>query len=147
MSEIRPAPIRGVYAEPFWEYVAAEQLRLQQCDHCQRVWFPPGPSCPRCLSRTWRWTPVSGQGDLLSWATFHRQYLPTVPPPYTVVAVALAEGPILIADTSHEPADLQVDMRMRLTYGSAVSTEGDPLTLYHWEPSPSPKRPSLPKRS
>ncbi|MGI4942873.1 MAG: Zn-ribbon domain-containing OB-fold protein, partial [Janthinobacterium lividum] len=32
---------------------------------------------------------------LLSWTTFHRQYLPAFPPPHTVVAIRLEEGPIM----------------------------------------------------
>jgi hypothetical protein len=44
------------------------------------------------------WTPLSGRGTILSWVVFHRQYLPDYPPPYNVVAVQLAEGPIVISN-------------------------------------------------
>ena len=39
-----------------------------------------------------------GQGTILSWEIFHRQYLPAYPAPYNVIAVRLAEGPVMISN-------------------------------------------------
>lgn len=133
---VRPAPRRGIWETPFWEHVSGGKLHLQQCGECEHVWYPPGPACPRCLSSSWTWTAVAGTGELLSWVTFHRQYFPTIPPPYTVAAVALDEGPILIADTGTDPAGLSIGNRMHLVYRAVEDEEGEPFTLYGWEPDP-----------
>jgi uncharacterized OB-fold protein len=67
------------------------------------------------------WTAVSGKGLLLSWTTFHRQYLPAYPAPHTVVAVALNEGPIMIGYA--KPTDvpsLLVGARVEVRYEDHV---------------------------
>lgn len=105
------------YDAPMWESIAAGAMQLQKCDACGTLRYPPGPTCPKCLSTDFKWTPIAGVGRILSWTTFHRQYLPAYPAPHTVVAMQLAEGPIMIG---HVPADqrmrLAVDAPVRMTY-------------------------------
>jgi uncharacterized OB-fold protein len=61
---------------------------------------------------------VSGKARLLSWTTFHRQYLPAYPSPTTCVAVELEEGPIMIANVDAADASkLRVDAPMELIDG------------------------------
>lgn len=129
---IRPAPRRGVYERPFWDYVQQERLHLQRCARCGHVWYPPGPACPSCLSEAWSWKPVSGRGSLLSWATFHRQYFDTLAPPYTIVAAELEEGPILITDLAAPPPSLRIGMRLRLSYAQFETSDGGQMLLYQW---------------
>lgn len=90
--------VKTIYDEPMWESVRARQWALQRCDNCAEFRYPPAPNCPHCLSLNYTWTPLSGRGKILSWVVFHRQYLPDYPPPYNVVAVQLAEGPIVISN-------------------------------------------------
>lgn len=102
-----------------WKSIAAGAMRLQRCASCGRWRYPPGPSCPNCLSVEATWEPVSGRGTLLSWTTFHRQYLPAYPAPTTCVAVALAEGPIMIGNIDQaEVGQLKVDAPVELIYGT-----------------------------
>jgi uncharacterized protein len=105
------------YDAPTWESVAAHATRLQKCDACGTMRYPPGPTCPKCLSTDFTWAPIAGTRRVLSWTTFHRQYLPAYPAPHTVVAVQLAEGPIMIG---HVPGDqrarLAVNAVVRMTY-------------------------------
>jgi len=136
-SDVRPVPRRGVYEAPFWEHVGRRAVHLQVCTDCGHTWYPPGPACPRCLSTRWTWAPIAGDGELLSWVTFHRQYFPTIPPPHTVAAVALDEGPILIADVPSGSDGLSIGARMRLCYRAAEAEDGDPFTLYGWERDPT----------
>ena len=35
----------------FWDGTQAGELRLQRCDACSHVYFPPRPFCPKCASR------------------------------------------------------------------------------------------------
>jgi len=129
---VRPSPRRGVYEQPFWEYVGQRQLHLQRCSKCGQFWYPPGPACPYCMSQKWTWQPVSGHGSLVSWVNFQRQYFPTIPPPYTIVAGELEEGPILITDVAGAVEGLRIGMPLGLTYIDARTAEDEPFTLYQW---------------
>lgn len=139
----RPKPRGGFYDNRFWEFVKAGQVHLQQCSLCGHRWYPPGPACPSCISETWTWEPLAGTGTLLSWVTFNKTYFPSVPAPYTVVAVQTAEGPILLANTTTDPQTLTIGKRMVLRYYEAIDENSEPLTLYGWEPSLAEARPPL----
>jgi uncharacterized OB-fold protein len=106
------------YDAPMWNSIAEHAMRLQRCAVCGRWRYPPGPACPACLSTQATWAPLSGRGRLLSWTTFHRQYLPAYPAPYTCVAVALTEGPIMIGNVDFvETERLAIDAPMEMIYG------------------------------
>ena len=90
---VRPQPRRHGDEGQFWEYVQAKELRLQRCQDCAYVRYPPAPVCPSCLSESSGWERMSGEGALLSWVVFHRRYFSELPPPYMVAAVHLTEGP------------------------------------------------------
>lgn len=105
------------YDAPMWASVAAGAMALQQCRDCRTWRYPPGPACPDCLSTEYAWVPIAGTGRLLSWTTFHRQYLPAYPPPHTVVAMQLSEGPIMVGHVAPALAGrLAVDAPVRMIY-------------------------------
>ncbi|HVV94772.1 MAG TPA: OB-fold domain-containing protein [Hyphomicrobiales bacterium] len=107
------------YDEPMWQSASEGALKLQRCAGCGRFRYPPGPCCPACLSTEATWEAVSGRGRVLSWTTFHRQYLPAYPAPTTCVAVELEEGPIFIANVDAvDAAALRVDAPVELIYGT-----------------------------
>jgi uncharacterized OB-fold protein len=113
-----PEPIMGFYDRPLWKYIRDREMRLQSCSDCRTFRYPPGPGCPNCLSSECEWKPLSGEGTIVSWAVFHRQYLPAYPAPYNVIAVRLAEGPLLISNLECD-APLQgswIGLRVHLTY-------------------------------
>jgi len=130
----RPEPLRGLYFDPFWEFVQQEDLRLQRCDACGEMRYPPAAACPHCLSPDATWTPLAGGGAVLAWAVFHRQYFPELPVPYTVVAVETDEGPIVVGNyvgaDDRRPA---IGERVRLTYEDAAGAAGD-RKIHQWEP-------------
>jgi hypothetical protein len=130
----RPEPLRGLYFDPFWEFVEHEDLRLQKCDACGEMRFPPAAVCPQCLSPSSTWTPLSGRGAVLAWAVFHRQYFPELPVPYTVLAVQAEEGPILVGNYvnagDRRPA---IGAPVRLTYED-VAGESGRRKIHQWEP-------------
>jgi uncharacterized OB-fold protein len=132
---LRPTPMKGVYFDPFWDFVQERQLRVQRCQPCGHHWFPPSAGCPACLSEDWEWVPVTGNGTLVSWAVFHKQYFELLPPPYTIAAVALEEGPILVADVGEGDvsASLVQDEPMRLVYEDASTAAGDEYLIYRWQ--------------
>lgn len=118
MSEIGATPQRilGLYDRQMWDRLNQEErLSLQTCQDCGNMRYPPGPACPRCLSPEFEWRPVAGGAELMSWAIFHKQYLPEYPVPYNVVAIRLDEGPFMVANMIDMPdAGPQIGARLKL---------------------------------
>ena len=106
------------YDATLWDSFAEDRMRLQCCDDCGTFRYPPGACCPQCLSTAATWQPIAGTGRVLSWTTYHRQYLPAYPAPTTVVAAMLDEGEILITNIDpSEVGDLALDRPVRVVYG------------------------------
>jgi hypothetical protein len=125
----------GAYDLPFWNYIDASEFRVQRCDDCGRYRFPPAPCCDQCLSPRFEWSAVSTQGQVRSWVTFHRQYFPSMPPPYTVILAELAEGVVIPADLDGTPEGLRIDKStVSLTFEEASFADGTEGKLYRWRP-------------
>ncbi|MER5626919.1 OB-fold domain-containing protein [Streptosporangium sp. NPDC002544] len=77
---------------PFWE-AAGHGLLLQRCDCCGAHQFYPRLFCLACDHDGLTWTSASGTGVIYSRTEVHVKVRPELVPPYTVVVVALAEGP------------------------------------------------------
>jgi uncharacterized protein len=105
------------YDAPMWASIAEGAMQLQQCSHCGRWRYPPGPTCPDCLSTDYAWKPIAGTATILSWARFQRQYLPAYPAPHTVIAVQLTEGPLMVSHIAQNQVDrLAAGAPVRLRY-------------------------------
>jgi uncharacterized OB-fold protein len=105
------------YDKTMWDSATEKAMRLQCCASCHSFRYPPGPCCPRCLSTEATWDKISGDGKILSWTTFHRQYLPAYPAPTTIVAVRLAEGPIMISNIDNaDVGSLRLDAPVTMIY-------------------------------
>lgn len=109
--------VMSIYDRPMWESIRARNWSLQCCDECGHFRYPPAPNCPRCLSLQYEWKPLSGPGKILSWVIFHREYLAEYKPPYNVVAVQLAEGPIVLSNLAGpEPGGSWIDQQVKICY-------------------------------
>ena len=73
----------------FWDGTQAGELRLQRCDACANVYFPPRPFCPSCASRKVSIFKASGKGTLYSYVINHRPAAPGFTPPYAIAVVQL----------------------------------------------------------
>jgi uncharacterized OB-fold protein len=102
-----PLPAVTNLNAPWWEALRQHRLAAPRCEPCGRTWLPPGPWCPRCRSRSFRWVDLSGRGTITSFVRFHQRYYRNGPfeVPYAVAEVTLEEGPRLYAQlTDGEPA-------------------------------------------
>jgi len=102
----------------FWDGTQANELRLQRCDACANVYFPPRPFCPSCASRKVSVFKASGTGRLYSYVIHHRP-APGFTPPYAIAIVELAEGPRLmsnIIDCPQTPEALELDMKLEVAF-------------------------------
>jgi uncharacterized OB-fold protein len=122
----RPVRRMDPYAEQFWEFTKHREFRLQACDDCGKFRWPPAPVCDGCLSEQFTWTPIMGEGRLLSWVVFHRQYFPEYPPPHHVLMVELDAGPLFIAPPLELAADALHDgLRLQIAWSAAQDRYGD----------------------
>ena len=112
----RPAPTPET--RHFWEGARIGELRLQRCDACANVYFPPRPFCPSCASREVSVFAASGRATLYSYVIHHRP-VPGFAPPYAIAVVELEEGPRMmsnIVDCPQTPEALELDMRLEVTF-------------------------------
>src|SRR3546814_17640350 len=77
--------------EGFWTSGRDGQLRIQGCTDCGTLVHPPVPICPACRSRAWEPKVVSGRATVVGVTVNAHPWMPTMPPPYVIAHVALAE--------------------------------------------------------
>jgi len=119
---------RGLYDEKMWAGFAERRLLLQRCDACGTHRYPPAAVCAKCLAPAHTWTPASGRAEIVSWAVFHRQYLPAYPAPYNVIAVQLAEGPLMVSNLEGStPEGTWIGRAVALAWRDV---EGEPLPRF-----------------
>jgi uncharacterized protein len=102
----------------FWDGTREGELRLQRCEACNHVYFPPRPFCPACASRQVSAFAASGRGVLWSYVIHHRP-VPGFTPPYAIAVVQLDEGPRLmtnIIDCPQTPEALRLDMKLQVAF-------------------------------
>ena len=113
----------------FWEGTKAGELRLQRCNACAHVYFPPRPFCPKCASREVGVFTASGRAKLHSYVIHHRP-APGFTPPYAIAVVELDEGPRMmtnIVDCPQTPEALLLDMPLEVAFEPQTETVTLPL--------------------
>jgi uncharacterized protein len=102
---------------PFWTALADGRLLLPHCERCQRSFFPPMPSCPRCGSIAIELRVSMGEGQIYSWVTVHMALDPQFADevPYSVVAVDLADGGRMLGRFLGDRSELIARQHVRLT--------------------------------
>lgn len=115
-ARARPKPTPET--QHFWDGTRANELRLQRCDACAHVYFPPRPFCPTCASRKVSVFRASGKAKLYSYVIHHRP-VPGFTPPYSIAVVELEEGPRMmtnIVGCPQTPEALELDMHLEVTF-------------------------------
>jgi uncharacterized protein len=120
---VRMAPPLAERSRAYWTGGADGQLLIARCDSCATYVHPPRPVCPGCASAsvtpTVTPTAVSGRGTVYSYTVSNYQWVATMPPPYVVAEVELAEQPGLIVLTNLvgvEPAEVSVGMAVEVRF-------------------------------
>lgn len=85
---------------PFWTATRNHELRMQRCDECGFVRWPPSPVCPECWASGHEWVELDGRGVVNTWVVFHQQYYEAFSEeiPYNVAEIELTEGPRYLAN-------------------------------------------------
>jgi len=109
----KPVPKPTPETAPFWAGCAEHELRLQHCQSCGHVQFPPRKLCSGCFSTEVSWEVASGRGSVRSWSTV---VMPGAPGfgdevPYIAALIALDEGPTMLSVLRNCSAD-EIDFGM-----------------------------------
>lgn len=117
-----PPPTRD--EQPFWDFCAQRELRIQQCTDCGRFRHTPQPVCPACRSFAFRWTPVTGDGTVYSYTVVHHATSDALAQavPYNVAVVMLdGAGAVRLVSNIVDaaPGDMRIGMRVQLCWEEA----------------------------
>jgi len=129
----KPLPAISSLNKPYWEGLRRRELRLQKCDACGKVWYPPSPLCPGCWSRKFSWTRLCGRGRVNSWVVFHQSYYRGYDNelPYNVAEVELEEGPRLLTNLVEVGnAEIRAGMAVEIVFDDVT----DEITLAKFKP-------------
>jgi uncharacterized OB-fold protein len=129
----RARPVPTPETQHFWDGTQAGELRLQRCDDCSKIYFPPRPFCPACASRNVSVFRACGKAKLHSYVIHHRK-VSGFTPPYAIAVVELAEGPRMmtnIVDCPQTPDALVLDMDLEV----AFEPMDDKITLPLFRPA------------
>lgn len=114
----RPVPQPTPETQHFWDGTKQSELRLQRCDECKHVYFPPRPFCPKCSCRDVTVFRAGGRGRLLSYVINERGH-PAWDGPYAIAIVELDEGVRMmsnVVECAQTPEALVLDMPLEVTY-------------------------------
>jgi uncharacterized OB-fold protein len=132
----KPLPAISSLNEPYWTGLKHRDLKLQRCNDCNKLWYPPGSFCPECWSRNFIWQKLSGRGKVNSWVVFHQAYFSSVKDeiPYNVAEVELDEGPRLLTNlVGIDNADIQIGLPVEIVFDDVT----EEVTLAKFRPAGS----------
>jgi uncharacterized protein len=95
MIDELPDPTPDLDSQPFWDGLAAGELRLQSCNPCGALRWPARAICNRCGSFEHEWRAVEHDAIVASWIRTHQVFAPAWKDrvPYVVVQVSLVVQP------------------------------------------------------
>ena len=99
MRQKRPDRTLGGVHDEFWTWCEAGELRIQRCQACAELFWPPRQTCEHCGGGRFAWELMSGEGKVASWCSFEYDYYKgLLPLPYDTILVELEEGVLFISD-------------------------------------------------
>lgn len=116
---VRMAPPLTERTRAYWTGGARGELLIARCESCATYVHPPRPVCPRCASPVVTPTAVSGRGTVHAYTVSAYQWVATMPPPYVVAEVELAEQPGLLVLSNvvgADPAEVRVGLRVEVRF-------------------------------
>ena len=110
------APPDNELTLPFWEGVAAGELRLPRCAACGTWMWYPEPDVPHCVGAPVEWVALSPVGSIFTFTVVRRPFLPgatRADVPFTSIFVELDEAPgVRLVGLLREGVEPHVGMRV-----------------------------------
>ena len=98
----------------FWEGTAAGELRIQRCNACGALRFPPGPACPDCGALDRGHVVASGRGTVFSYVVHRHPPVPGRELPILIGLIDLEEGVRMVGELVGVEAD-EIEIGMPVT--------------------------------
>jgi uncharacterized OB-fold protein len=115
------APGAAPWLAPYWEGLAARELRLPRCSVCGKwAWYPTGGE-PACAGAHYVWEPVGPTATVFTYTRVERPLLPDMAEPYVTGLIVTEEAPeCRIAALFDESAgSVSIGARVRLSISHA----------------------------
>ena len=115
----KPLPQVSPEMAPFFEAARRRELVVQRCARCGTLRFPARGICSVCLGRDATWVPVSGRGQVFSFAVMHQANHPgfAAEVPYAVVVIQLDEGVRLLSNlVDCEVAGIRIGLPVEVVF-------------------------------
>ena len=129
----KPLPIITDDNREYWDYCKQHQLRMQKCNNCGFIRFPPGILCPECHSMDAEWVQLSGTGKIYSFVVYRRAFHPSYEGdiPYAVAVIQLTEGPRMESNiTGAGVEDISIDIPVEVYFDDVT----DEISLPKFKP-------------
>jgi uncharacterized protein len=113
----------------FWEGTAAGELRIQKCNACGALRFPPGPACQSCDVYDRGYAVAAGAGTVFSYVVHRHPPVPGKELPIVIALIDLDEGVRMVGEVvGATPEDIEIGSRLRVDFNRI----DDDLTLPVW---------------
>ena len=92
----KPSPIPDALSKPFWDACNEGRLVMQTCKACDRIQYPPEPSCENCGSAdNLEWREMSGRGMIHGYGVMYDCRIRSLQEdqPFNIVLIELEEDP------------------------------------------------------
>lgn len=110
-------PISNRDFDFFYEGLANHTLLVQQCDDCNTMRCPPGPTCPECQSFAWSPRPIAGTGTIFSYTVHHHPPLAGFATPLPVALVEMDDAIRMVGPMDNtDPDRLHIGTRVRTAF-------------------------------
>lgn len=122
-------PMKNRDTEFFWEGTSAGELRIQSCNACGVLRFPPGPACPDCGALDRGHVVASGRGTVHSYVVHRHPPVPGRELPILIGLIDLEEGVRMVGElVGIDAGEVQIGMPVALE----LRRIDDDLTLPTW---------------
>jgi uncharacterized OB-fold protein len=118
----------------FWDGTAAGELRIQRCNACGALRFPPGPACQSCDAYDRGHVVAAGTGTVFSYVVHRHPPVPGKELPIVIALIDLEEGVRMVGEVVDAvpddggDAEIEIGMRLRVDFDRV----DDDLTLPVW---------------
>lgn len=115
----KPIPKPTPETAPYWQGCNEGELRLQHCDDCGHVQFPPRRLCSGCFSQAVEWRKAAGTGTLRSWSmvTTPADAAFATEVPFMSALIELDEGPTMLSVVRNcDPRSAHIGMRLEVEF-------------------------------
>jgi uncharacterized OB-fold protein len=122
-------PMIGQDSRFFWDGTASGELRIQRCNACGLLRFPPGPACPPCGALDRGHVVAAGTGTVFSYVVHRHPPVPGKELPIVIALIDLDEGVRMVGEVVDVADDeIEIGMRLRVDWNRV----DDELTLPVW---------------